>query len=57
MLIVISLITNIPLYDILNKIKDYDKNAVLRYNNAFTRKILTPQDNFLDLAPQVLTTM
>ena len=48
---VTSLYINIPIIDTLNIIKDYINN-----DNQFTRKMAIPQDKFLDLVCQILTT-
>ena len=47
---VISLYTNIPIIDTLNKIKDYVDN-----DDGFSRKTAIPKDKFLDLVNLVLT--
>ena len=44
------LYTNIPIIDIVNKIKDYVNN-----DDQFTRKMAIPQEKFLDLVNLVLT--
>ena len=48
---VISLYTNIPIIDTLNKRKNYVNNA-----DQFTSKTAIPQDKFLDLVHLVLAT-
>ena len=48
---VTSLYTNIPIFDMLNIIKDYVNN-----DYQFTRKTAVPQDKFLDLVYLVLKT-
>ena len=48
---VTSLYTNIPIIDTLNIIKDYVNN-----DDKFTRKMVMPQDKFLDLVNLVLIT-
>ena len=48
---VTSLYTNIPIFDMLNIIKDYVNN-----DYQFTRKTAAPQDKFLDLVYLVLKT-
>ena len=47
---VTSLSTNVPIFDTLDRIKDYVNN-----DNQFARKTTIPQGKFLDLVNLVVT--